>query len=293
MAIYFWNAYSRVHQSRNFGDDINPWLLSKIFDDSIVSSKKTCIVGIGTLLDKEKMESISHYENKIIFSTGAGYGTKPADLDGTWDVACVRGPETARLYNLPDEKAVCDGAILMPDFLKFVQKRETDTIVFIPHINSIWEAGRELSAICESCGFVLLSPAEEVEKFVETIQSAKLVITEAMHGAIISDAYRTPWICCKVLYHNEFKWRDWCGAMELEYSPCRIEAYDVEKPKNWIKKIIWKLFGPIRIKRSVQELNKIKLTLGSLSAVSVLELKKQNLRDIADNINSKYSEKTP
>ena len=52
MAIMYCKYFSD-NGALNFGDDINPMLLGKIFDKSIIESDKICILGIGTILSAE------------------------------------------------------------------------------------------------------------------------------------------------------------------------------------------------------------------------------------------------
>jgi succinoglycan biosynthesis protein ExoV len=46
-----------------------------------------------------------------------------------------------------------------------------------------------------------------------------------MHGAIVADAVRVPWVPVR-LYEQvlDFKWRDWCQAVALDYAPTIIPA---------------------------------------------------------------------
>jgi succinoglycan biosynthesis protein ExoV len=49
------------------------------------------------------------------------------------------------------------------------------------------------------------------------------VVTEAMHGAIVADTLRIPWI--PVVCSPEiatFKWRDWTASLDLPYRPIAI-----------------------------------------------------------------------
>ena len=45
-----------------------------------------------------------------------------------------------------------------------------------------------------------VDPASGPRHVVDAIRSARLVVTSAMHGAIVADAFRVPWIrvreCC-------------------------------------------------------------------------------------------------
>jgi succinoglycan biosynthesis protein ExoV len=55
------------------------------------------------------------------------------------------------------------------------------------------------------------------------LSEARLVVTEAMHGAIVADTLRIPWI--PVVCSPEiatFKWRDWTASLDLPYRPIKI-----------------------------------------------------------------------
>jgi succinoglycan biosynthesis protein ExoV len=54
----------------------------------------------------------------------------------------------------------------------------------------------------------------------ESLRRTGVLLTEAMHGAIVADALRIPWIAVRTRSAiKTFKWEDWCRSMDLEYQP--------------------------------------------------------------------------
>jgi len=57
-----------------------------------------------------------------------------------------------------------------------------------------------------------------VDAILADLRRTSLLITEAMHGAIVADTMRIPWIPVKT--HGsilDFKWQDWCASMAMEH----------------------------------------------------------------------------
>lgn len=227
MAIHYYTAYSAEHGTRNFGDDINPELLARLFAKSIIKSPSICIMGIGTLINDRNIAQVAPFAKKIIFSSGAGYGQLSAKLDESWDCACVRGPLTAAKLGLSADAAVTDGALLLADFYQPLPNDLREGVVFIPHINSSRGASDVLRRITEALDVELLLPSAPQHLFLKRIRHASLVLAEAMHGAIVADAMRVPWIPLSFLNHNAFKWRDWLASIRLPYSVTEV------RPRTW------------------------------------------------------------
>jgi hypothetical protein len=71
MKLIYWSY------GQNFGDMLNPYiwvdcLLTKYFDSDYLP--ETCFLGIGTLLNEQRISSLKKYKHKIVLSTGVGYG---------------------------------------------------------------------------------------------------------------------------------------------------------------------------------------------------------------------------
>lgn len=218
MAIYYHSNFSKKHGQRNFGDDINPYILQRFLPKSVIESEDTCVVGIGTLLNNGLLDEIKPYKKAIIFCSGVGYGNHE-QLIGHEKLTFsgVRGPKSSEALKLPEDVAKTDAAILLADKKIDTKKKYKNT--FIPHINTDWSSGRIIKRACDDLGIHYIAPNADLEEFLDTINKSESVITEAMHGAIVADTLRVPWIPVKIHNALGFKWEDWTSSMEIDYSP--------------------------------------------------------------------------
>ena len=91
---------------------------------------------------------------------------------------------------------------------------------FIPHHKSANLAGNNWHKLCEGTGFLYIDPHRPVEEVLRAILSVDVVIAEAMHGAIVADAFRIPWIPVVTGQQiQQFKWLDWCASINVNYRP--------------------------------------------------------------------------
>lgn len=64
----------------------------------------------------------------------------------------------------------------------------------------------------------MVTPAAESKGVIQRIAKAPLVITESLHGAIIADALRVPWIPIALSpSFNSYKWEDWGQSMQMTF----------------------------------------------------------------------------
>jgi hypothetical protein len=201
----------------NFGDELNEYLLPQIFGDHFFDEDpSTRFIGIGSVLYDRHPKNV----RKIVFSSGYGGYGNPAVLDESWDVSCVRGPRTARAVGLDASYAAGDGAILLNLFRDAAPVKKYK-YSFIPHFESLMVgAWPEVAA---RAGVHLIDPRSPVASVLADIQASEVIVTEAMHGAIVADALRVPWIALRpVQDSHRLKWFDWAESLGLELRPTSL-----------------------------------------------------------------------
>jgi succinoglycan biosynthesis protein ExoV len=200
----------------NFGDDLNPWLWSRLIPDLLDEDEGSLFVGIGTLINHR----LPSAPVKHVFGSGFGYGEKPV-IDARFVFHAVRGPDTASALGLPASCAVTDSAVLIRAVDTARGGDASGPVGFIPTGQTLdffdWEP------ICTQLGLRFISCRWEVDRVLAEMRKCSKLLCEAMHGAIVADALRVPWVPIRC---NEdvlaFKWQDWLSTLDLRYDPSSI-----------------------------------------------------------------------
>lgn len=222
----------------NVGDALNVWLWERLFDGHLNDDPDHIFLGIGTILVKGYAPKTRRI---TVFGSGARSRWALPDMTGAeWDVRFVRGPLTAKLTGAP---YISDPAILLPTMLPPVA--EQNGLGFVPHFKTrpetALEAAKRLNAR-------VISPSLGVEDFVAALTSCERVVCEAMHGAIIADAYRIPWagVRLEVSYQagrgNVFKWRDWSESLGAadHFGPLPLLCHAPKSIRMRLAAVNWK-----------------------------------------------------
>jgi succinoglycan biosynthesis protein ExoV len=214
--------YSRPDGMSNFGDSLNPWLWNQLLPGVFDEDETTAFVGIGTLLNNLLLKRLSNVRKVAIFSSGIGYEKGLPNIDNSWTIYCVRGLLSAQKLGLPAKFAVADGAILVRRLFKPTGGK-TNRFAFMPHVHHANHGSEFWKLTCEQIGFGYIDPRWPIEQVLSAISQTEVLLAEAMHGAIVADALRVPWISIvtssRIL---RFKWLDWCSSINAEYQPSYI-----------------------------------------------------------------------
>jgi succinoglycan biosynthesis protein ExoV len=209
------------HNDFNFGDALNPFLFEKLLPDFFDEDDSETLLGFGSILS-------SYYKPKpatkkiIVFTSGFAYGNVPSwRSDIEVEYLAVRGPLTAEAMGIPKEKGIVDGGILsyllLEDQPAPIKKYK---YAFIPHHESV-DKYADHKRLCEQVGVHFIDPnirkGHDAFDILREIQSTEILIAEALHGAIIAEALRVPFIPVKCYKHiNEFKWQDFAQSLDLK-----------------------------------------------------------------------------
>jgi succinoglycan biosynthesis protein ExoV len=242
----------------NFGDQpLNQFLLPKLFPNlrQDVSRPKYILLGVGSILGI-RHQCISTDEMQLptfIYGSGYQYGT-PTQLPLGSKVFCVRGRYTCEQLGFNKFCAVADPAILLPLFLS----RDVEVVPGRIGLICSWNYGipRRLNATALSkfdwprgikrrffrlvwniLPNVISFTARTENNIIEWLRrlwSCERIVTEALHPAIVADAYGIPW---KPL-RWEPKWVDHFDMLGITKQPRTFALSNRELLEQRIKSLL-------------------------------------------------------
>jgi succinoglycan biosynthesis protein ExoV len=211
--LYHWRG-----NSNNFGDELNtilwPILLPGFFDND----PAVRFLGIGSVLDQR------HPPDALKLVAGSGYGgyERKPHVDRNWIIHWVRGPRSAAVLGLPSSAGLGDPAILLPSALE-LPVQDGREIGFMPHFESADRGAWRQAA--EQAGMRLIDPRDDPQAILQAIGRCKVLLSEALHGVIVADALRVPWIPIRPLARiHRAKWDDWADTMEVHLRFRKVPA---------------------------------------------------------------------
>lgn len=282
MKLYAWRG-----ETANFGDELNALLWPALLPGFFDQDEAEIVLGIGSVLD------CRHAPDRLKIVFGAGYGGYQAlpRIDASWVIHWVRGPLTARSLGIEPALGLGDPAMLWPFAagpLAPAGKRPTEPsgspVGFMPHFESI-ARGAWIEA-AQAAGMHLIDPRADPRTVLAEIAGCRLLVSEAMHGAIIADTLRVPWIAVEpqAAIHRA-KWHDWAGALDMQI---RFQKLPPSSLYEWasvsrlaarpVRPAIRHLAGSLRragarrlVERAADALGRIAAGAGQLSEPAALQ----------------------
>lgn len=247
--------YKLPNGERNFGDNLNPWMWDQLIPGVLDNDESVAFVGIGSLINDGLPYRTRRASKRVIFGTGVGYGkSTEVKLDESYKIYCLRGSLSAKALGVEEDLGVTDAAVLIRRVYKNNAKK-TYRFSYMPHYEL---AGKGWEIVCKELGFGYIDPRWTVEEVLSAISQTEVLLCEAMHGAIVADALRVPWI--PVVTNStilSFKWQDWCSSIGVEYKPNYIERLQNPRGKQDLLTPIRLVRDKIRQRKARQALKQI------------------------------------
>jgi pyruvyltransferase len=187
LPLYYWRMEKEGFY--NFGDTLSLKLVERIVGKPIYLWKKVNnekkLLAIGSIFQFAQ-------NRDVIWGTGI-HGKHLNRKDYSFeelDVRAVRGPLTKQFlidhFGIACPEVYGDPALLTPYFFpEFKRKNPTIDYLIIPHY-------REAALFPKEFYPNVVYPTDPMEEVIEKILDAKLVISSALHGIIVAEAFGIP-----------------------------------------------------------------------------------------------------
>jgi len=142
---------------------------------------------------------------------------------------------TAAKLKLDPALALTDPAVLVRS-VPLPAAKKIFPVSFMPHHRSMLQA--DWPALCGQTSMHCIDPRKPVQEVLLEIAQTELLLAEAMHGAIVADALRVPWIPVRMYSHFlEFKWQDWAQSLEVPLSLASVPPICTER-MAWRQRLV-------------------------------------------------------
>lgn len=188
----------------NFGDNLNDVIFESLGITDRVDFKKSnlgsldenCLLGLGTIINRK-----IHSPCTVVGSGCNGSSKPSADIKYSF----VRGRLTAEFLGLHPSAAAGDLAYYLLPWAQALAESSKDADVgIVPH----WKTSIS--------GPNVIHPDLPVKDFVKAVSRKKMILAEAMHGAICADMLRIPFAPVSIGGDiDSFKWLDWASMLDI------------------------------------------------------------------------------
>lgn len=216
----------------NLGDVVSPVITERLFDipvhrvfgvDTDQYSDRPLLAGLGSMLanygDLDLHVWGSGYEPGYVFRR---YRENPGQRE-RWKIHALRGPHSAALLQSDANVVFGDPALLIPRIYTPKAQSHEPSRYFLHCENS----GRDIAL-----DMPITSTAQEAFHAIDLIVSSDFVFSEALHVAVIAQAFDIPWAWSFNRHTSGvFKWFDWFASIGIE--PRSFNHRDVKNASKW------------------------------------------------------------
>lgn len=201
--LFYWNNGVFI----NFGDYLSLKLVERIVGKPIrtkIDSNRRKLLAVGSIFARAS-------NGDVVWGSGVS-GKRLEKTDYTFtnlDIRAVRGPLTRQFimenFNIDCPEVYGDPVLLFPYFFPEFKKKESPSYeyIIIPHYT-------EQKLFPKSKYENVVYPTDPWDEVIEKILDSKFVISSAMHGLIVAEAYHIPARMLRITENEPmFKYQDY------------------------------------------------------------------------------------
>lgn len=230
--LYWW----RGNGFKNFGDELNPHIISYLTGKSIkrVEKSQTDLIGIGSILDWFPERSTSYH----VWGAGTLCPTSLLPVNN-YKISLLRGPLTKSLISNDTNVDYGDPGILASKIWQANPHKKFDwgVIVHFSQENKQWV--KDLVSNTSNCLLISVKN-ENMGDLMLQISSCNKIASTSLHGLIVADSYCIPniWLWDNNLHRGgQWKFFDYFAGVNRTYvdniNPQKIKSLNnVDISKN-------------------------------------------------------------
>ena len=247
-SVFHWRSKDALG---NFGDALTLLYLARMFEGPCLFRTGTVHL-VGSVVSDRQISATSRRGSQVNGGLGRaifwGCGKRDARLlspitERRAIFLGIRGEHSRIALDLPRNTPRGDTALLLPKFYTpGTHARTVGKVLWVPHVHHPKVTPDILGTDMDS---VVMSPAipntvAACEEFIDAIASARFVMANAMHAAVVALAYGVPFAFWDGKYLDvPFKWQDFASGLgfTLPFAPSLDEGmrlYEQVRPDRFM-----------------------------------------------------------
>lgn len=249
---------------RNVGDLLNINIIEYYSGKNVVkvpikSNFKHCLV-IGSVLQNMTQRS-------VVFGSGLIHDSKAQGIKELGDIRALRGHLTLecleKKFNKKINVPLGDPALLFPKIYNPEIEAKYNFGLVLHYVDE----SHNIKALVEKMGGRVISVKQSPKSFVDEIKSCKCIISSAMHGLILSDAYDIPnkrVILSDKIVGGNFKFSDYYSTTN------NPEEQGVDVSLTPSEDDVMNIIDSCTVKNFIENLSQLESSLRSIGKLSKL-----------------------
>ena len=219
------DTYGKDNSFQNFGDVLNPFILS-YFDIILDYEEKDPILyAIGSILNNISADFKGYiWSSGCLFDKKVNFSVSPIAVRGKLTLKCLDNIDKSNIV-LGDGGLILDRLynpmILKKKYKLGVMPHYVDIVYSERHNNPIYKF-----PIFENEDVIFIDPRKDVKVIINTLCSCENVIVSCLHGLVICDSYGIKHTCFQgefsgpIMFkgaQQSFKFKDYYSVFDVEF----------------------------------------------------------------------------